>query len=343
MSAWIHLLEICAIVSPSDADIGWEYRMELYQMRYFVSVARELNFTKAADVCGVSQPSLTKAIQKLEDEVGGPVFRREGRNTHLTELGKILRPRLEQAVALADLALAEAGDFKRMVNATLNLGCMCTIAPSSVIGIVEFFNQKAPQLDLHLHEASGARLVEMLDRGELDVALVALPSYPDRFQPSPLFTESYVIAFPRGHRFEQMDEVGVDDLRGERYLKRMNCDYLDFFEAAGNDYFFELDRRFKSEHETWVQAMIIAGMGCSIMPLSLSRHPEIRHRPLVRPRIQRTISVVTRRGRRHTPAVDFFVKLCRRISWNMDEEMPPIGDQTDIRTDQPSVALGGHG
>ena len=110
-----------------------------------------------------------------KDEVGGPLFRREGRHPHLTELGKIVRPRLAQAVSLTDIALSEA---------------------------VEFFSQQAPQLNLRIHEASGRIPMEQLDSGELDVALVALPDYPEQFAHSPLFEERYVVAFPKDHRFK---------------------------------------------------------------------------------------------------------------------------------------------
>ena len=199
-----------------------------------------------------------------KDEVGGPLFRREGRHPHLTELGKIVRPRLEQAVSLTDIALSEA---------------------------VEFFSQQAPQPNLRIHEASGRIPMEQLDSGELDVALVALPDYPEQFAHSPLFEERYVVAFPKDHRFKDQKEFELKDLNGERYLKRVNCEYLDFFEASGYKHKSELDGRFQSENESWVQAMVIAGVGCSIMPTSLARHPEVQHRLLTNPRISRTISI----------------------------------------------------
>lgn len=289
--------------------------MEMHQMRYFVTMAEQLNFTRAAEMCHVTQPALTRAIKRLEEELGGPLFRREGRRTHLTELGRMVRPRFEQALSLTDLARDEALDFSKMVNAKLHLGVMCTIAPSSVISLIEFFSRRAPQLTLVLLESSGRALTEHLMTGDLDVALIALPGLSEEFEATPLFSEPYVITFPKGHRFGELAEVPLKELEGERYLKRVNCEYLDIFEAEGHEYHYGTDHRFQSEHESWVQAMVIAGLGCSIMPVSLTLNPEIQSRPLIEPGIERTISVVTRRGRRHTPVVEFFVNLCKRMEW----------------------------
>lgn len=290
--------------------------MELHQLRYFVAVAETLNFTRAAEQCGVSQPSLTKAIKKLEDEFGGPLFRREGRRTHLTELGRAILPRLEQALALTEFAQKDALDFQNLRNSTLTLGCMCTIAPESLMSLIDFFQREAPELKLCLREGSGQRVVDMLQDGEIDIALAALPAYADDLSATPLFTEKYVITFPQGHQFAQLDEVPLQALDGERYLERINCEYLTFLEAAGFKDDGSVDSRFKSEHESWIQAMVIAGLGCAVMPQSLASHPQLHKRPLVDPDIERTISVITKRGRRHTPVVDLFVRLCRSIDWS---------------------------
>lgn len=288
--------------------------MEMHQIRYFVRMAECLNFTRAAEQCNVSQPALTRAIRKLEDELGGPLFRREGRRTHLTELGRMVRPRFEQAMSLTSLARDEALDFSRMVNATLNLGCMCTIAPSKLIALFECLSRRAPQLTLTLQEATGQELSEMLLAGDLDVAITASPVLPDDLQAVRLFDEGYVVIFPAGHRFGRLDEVSFKDLIGEKYLERSNCEYLDWLQSTGHDFHDDLDRRFQSENESWVQAMVIAGLGCSIMPEGLALHPELQSRPLVEPALHRTVSVLTRRGRRHTPAVELFVNICEH--WN---------------------------
>lgn len=289
--------------------------MEIHQIRYFVEMTRHLNFTRAAEACNVSQPALTRAVRKLEEELGGPLFRRERHRTHLTELGHMVRPRLEQALELTELARCEAIDFSTMVNARLDLGVMCTIAPMSVISLIEFFSRQAPQLHIALHEASGTALTQELLDGGIDVALLALPEVAEELHATPLFSEDYVITFPKGHRFGDMDTVPLRELDGERYLTRTNCEYDDMFAAQGYEFEYQLDERFSSEHESWVQAMVIAGLGCAVMPRSLSANPELNSRPLVEPKIERTISVVSRRGRKHTPVVAFFIDLCKRMDW----------------------------
>ncbi len=87
--------------------------MEMHQVRYFLAVARALNFTRAAEECNVTQPSLTRAIQKLEDELGGLLFRRERSLTHLTDLGRAVQPHLQRTYEAAEAAKALAGHVKR--------------------------------------------------------------------------------------------------------------------------------------------------------------------------------------------------------------------------------------
>lgn len=297
--------------------------MEMHQMRYFVEVANVLNFTRAAERCNVTQPALTRAIKKLEDELGGLLFRREGRHTHLTELGRVVLPRFEQALSLTTIAMNEATDFTKMVNAKLDLGCMCTICPGSMISLIQYFNHNAPQLKLMIHEGSGRGLTDRLIDGDLDVAILALPQIPEELHAAPLFDERYVVAFPKNHRFAAQEKVTVNDLNGENYVSRVNCEYLDMFRETGREFVAETEDRFQSENETWVRAMVIAGLGCSIMPESIAMVPELHYRPLVEPEIRRTIAVVTRRGRMHSPVVNFFVSLCKTMNWGRQGDGTP--------------------
>lgn len=303
--------------------------MELQQIRYFLALAEDLNFSRAAERCGVSQPSLTRAIKRLEDELGGQLVRRERSRTHLTELGRKIKPRLEQALSLTEVARSEADEFARMNTATLSLGVMCTVGPGRLISLVDHLGSQFPHLTLTLRTSSGREVIDWLLAGEIDVGIVGMPDYPDEIAVHDLYQERYMIAFPRNHRFAQMDAVSLQEMKGERYLHRLNCEYLDFFHSELGDYEASLFTKLKtslksmevqhgSEHEDWIQAMIVAGMGCAILPQYMSLYPELQMRPLVEPEIWRTIGLATVRGRQHTPTVGLFSELCREMNWGSE-------------------------
>jgi DNA-binding transcriptional LysR family regulator len=289
--------------------------MEMHQVRYFLAVCEALNFTRAAEACHVAQPSLTAAIKKLEQELGGELFRRERSRTHLTDLGKLMRPHMEQVSAASEAAKADAYGFTALEKAEIQLGVMSTIGPTQIVGFLTRLNQDIPAIELSIREAAGKDLTTLLLEGEIDVGLIGLPSFSDRLNAIPLYSERYTIAFAQGHAFEQMNTVPLSRLDGEDYLVRLHCEFTDHFEAMGFEASHEVKVRYSSEREDWIQAMVLAGMGCTVMPEFLPLLPGIATRSLVEPEIARTISLVTVAGRRHSPAVGALVRLAQRYPW----------------------------
>ena len=289
--------------------------MEMHQVRYFLAVCEALNFTRAAEACHVAQPSLTAAIKKLEQELGGELFRRERSRTHLTDLGKLMRPHMEQVYAASEAAKADAYGFTTLEKAEIKLGVMSTIGPTQIVGFLTRLSQDIPAIELSIREAAGKDLITLLLEGEIDVGLIGLPSFSDRLNAIPLYSERYTIAFAQGHAFEQMNTVPLSRLDGEDYLVRLHCEFADHFEAMGFEASHEVKVRYSSEREDWIQAMVLAGMGCTVMPEFLPLLPGIATRSLVEPEIARTISLVTVAGRRHSPAVGALVRLAHRYPW----------------------------
>lgn len=289
--------------------------MEMHQVRYFLAVCETLNFTRAAEHCNVAQPSLTRAIKKLEEELGGELFRRERNRTHLSELGRLMQPHLSRIYEADQAARAEAHEFGHLDKAPLRLGVMCTIGPLRIIGFFDRLRREIPALEVFLTEAPGQRLVEDLMAGDLDIALIGLPEFPERLDTRPLYSERYVIAFPKGHRFEGMNVVSIEDLANEDYLQRINCEAPEYLEALGI-VVPEVKIRYRTEREDWIQAMILAGLGCSVMPEFLPVLPGLATRSLSDPKIHRTIHLVTVSGRRYSPSVEAVVRLASRYDWN---------------------------
>jgi len=297
--------------------------MEMHQVRYFVALCETLNFTRAAEQCGVAQPSLTKAIQKLEEELGGPLFARERSLTHLTDLGRLMRPHLEAVYHASEAVRLEANSFHKLESGSVRLGVMCTIGPTRLISFLKRFRRELPSIDISLKDAPGREIVTMLMEGEIDVALVGLPHLPERFDAVPLYDERYVVSFYPGHRFERMPVVPYMELDKEDYLSRVNCEYPDYFSNLGIPDKAQVNVCFETEREDWIQAMILAGMGCAVMPEFLPMLPGIATRPLVEPEMHRQIRLATIAGRRFSPALRAFVSLAGRHNWG-NAVSPPL-------------------
>lgn len=289
--------------------------MEMHQVRYFLAVSEALNFTRAAEQCGVAQPSLTKAIKRLEEELGGELFRRERNQTHLTDLGRLMKPHLETIYDASRTAEEQARGFHSLERAELSLGVMSTIGPAHMVDFLALLRTEVPNLDLTVREAKGDDLVNMLMEGHLDVAVIGLPNLPDRLDTRPLYDERYTIAFPKGHRFEKLNTVPVTELDGEDYLLRLHCEFMDHFDALGATEKFEVNVRYSSEREDWVQAMILARMGCAVMPEFLPMLPGIATRLVVSPEVSRTISLATVSGRRFSPALSELMRVAADFPW----------------------------
>jgi DNA-binding transcriptional LysR family regulator len=294
--------------------------MEMQQVRYFVTLARTLNFTRAAEQCNVSQPALTRAIQQLEHEFGGPLFHRERGNTHLSELGRMMLPYLESVEASSKAAKAAANAARQLENVTLTLGAMCTIGPQLVADLIVRFQAEHPHMEVQVVDGEAETMIEKLGKGDLHIGLVGVPDeLPEQFHQVPIFNEKFVVVLPPGHPWEQKNAIRVAELDGQPYVGRSNCEV---FDAVTKDF----ERRgvctrkvFSSPRDEWVQKMIKAGLGFGFFPEHCVTDPSLIIRPLIEPGYSRTIYLATVRGRPHSPAIGAFVSAARNHSWPVSE------------------------
>jgi DNA-binding transcriptional LysR family regulator len=290
--------------------------MELNEIRYFLALCETRNFTKAADACRVSQPTLTRAIQKMEDELGGLLFSRERSNTHLTELGRLIEPHLIEVAAQAGEVRRTAERFLKLEKASLAIGVMCTISPVQFVGFMARFRAENPGIDVTILENVPDRLCERLVKGELDVALMARPGgFPEPLRASELYSERFVIASAAGHRFAGRPNVAMAELDGEFYLSRINCEFYDFLDGRCREQGVSLVYSYQSEREDWILTMVAAGLGICFLPEYTAIFPGVIGCPVVSPEVSRSVCIVTVAGRRSSPPVKAFLNAVRRYQW----------------------------
>ncbi len=192
--------------------------MTLTELRYVVAVARERHFGRAADACFVSQPTLSVAIKKLEDELGTQIFERRTNDVTMTPAG-------ERIVGQAQRTLDEAGRIKEIarqgkdpLSGPLRLGVIYTIGPYLLPALVRQLLKDAPQMPLLLTENFTVKLVDLLKNGEIDVAIMALPLPEAGLVLQPVYDEPFVIAVPRLHPWSKRKAVPSEDLKKETML-----------------------------------------------------------------------------------------------------------------------------
>lgn len=291
--------------------------MEMHQVRYFLAVAEELNFTRAAEKCNVSQPSLSRAIQMLEQEFGGPLFWRERGRTNMTELGQMIRPHLETVFAAALRAKQTSKDLSQNKKVPLKLGIMSTISPDEIVDLIGALETKYPGLELHLCDADAKSLRARLLEGELECVIYALPGEEadERTHVMPLFAEQMVIVVNRAHPLAKAKGFPVKQMDGERYIHRQNCEFAGYADQILAEQGVTCTPSYWSERDDWTLAMVAAGLGFAFMPVHAVKHPDVVGVPVVEPEFWRQVNLVTVRGRPHSTGVGALVREAVRKKW----------------------------
>ena len=135
-------------------------QLQFYQVRYFLALARTLNFTRAAEQCNVTQPALTKAVQKLEQELGGALIHRERHLTQLTELGRMILPTLEKIFAAAEAVRLQAKGYQKKTIAPLKIGLVPSVSAALITELLLELARIIPDLRVNLHEADAHEITE---------------------------------------------------------------------------------------------------------------------------------------------------------------------------------------
>ena len=283
--------------------------MEMHQVRYFVAVARSLSFTRAAEAMRVAQPSLTRAIQKLEAELGGPLFRRERSNTHLTELGRLMLPHLQAALAAADDAKAQARRLKKQDVGSLALGVCVGIETSPPAMLVLETLRKLNSIELSVEVTATEAVERRLLAGEFDAAVLApLEETNERFDLNLICRDDLVVAFADGHRFAGQRNVTLDALHDEPLVVRFGCRFEEAIARHMDALGLTRQVRHHCNEPRWIAELVRNGLGCSVVPTAVARAYDLPHRRLEGLPLEHRTVLATVAGRRHSHAVTTLIQ-----------------------------------
>jgi DNA-binding transcriptional LysR family regulator len=268
-------------------------------------------------MCNVTQPALTKGVQRLEQELGGQLIYRERRLTQLTDLGKAVLPMLERALASTESVRHVARQFQRKRVAPLAIGLAPSISASLVLEPIAEIRKFVPGLDVELREEPASRLVDLLLEGELNVALVGdIDDMPERIASWTLFAERYVAVLAPSHQLADLPQIGVEALREATILDRSDCDVAAKFQQL----LFPDSRphhNHRSGRDLHLQHLAAAGFGIVLAPEHMPRLPCLKAVPIEGDPVWREVRLVVVHGRRYSPALDAFVKVARLRDWSL--------------------------
>jgi len=290
--------------------------MEMHQVRYFLAVTRTLNFTRAADECNVTQPSLTRAIKQLEGELGGDLFRRERPAAQLTELGQRMLPLLRQCYDAAVGARTLASSFRTGDIGALRLALSHTLDIALLIPFLTELKRSFNGLEFKLMRGSAEQIAEHLKKGDAELAIAAaMDEEWDRLDSWPLFTEEFHLVINEGNALAQRPSVDFEDLVEQKLLLRGYCENREQAAELFRSRSIDVDHGHEVASEHDLMRLLEADFGISVMPES-SAMPH----PVKRVRVNgfdmtRTVRLYGVAGRQRTAVATAIMKLLRSADW----------------------------
>ncbi len=297
--------------------------MNIRAIQYLVTLADVRHFSKAAELCHVSQPTLSTQIRKLEEELDVQLVERSPRQVMLTRVGEEIVERGRTMLAEMEAMRAIARRSRDPHSGTLRLGLFPTLAPYLLPHVIPAVRERFPRLTLRLYEEKTADIINMLEQGRLDAGLMALPVPADNLVTRTLFEEPFHIALPEQHRLARREAIRMEDLEDEELLllEDGHClrdQALEVCQMAGAHE--KLD--FHATSLETLRQMVAANTGITLIPLLALKPPVARTenlvtRPFAEPGPKRSIAMVWRKS----SAVGDFLEEISSVFADLDPEL----------------------
>jgi DNA-binding transcriptional LysR family regulator len=290
--------------------------MEMHQVRYFLAVARVLNFTRAADECNVTQPSLTRAIKQLEAELGGDLFRRERPAAQLTELGLRMHPLLRQCFEAATGARQLASSFKSGEVGALRIALTHSVDLTLLIPHLDQIKRLFNRLEFRFLRGTSREVAEFLRKGEAELGIAAeIGEDWDRLDAWPLFTESFQLVMNRQRPLAGLDHIDFEDLRAEQLLLRSYCEHAERLSSSLRSHGIDVDHSHEVSSERDLIELLEADIGIAVIPDTASIPQTLKRSAVDGLDERRTVHLYGVAGRQRTAVAAAVMRLLRGADW----------------------------
>lgn len=294
--------------------------MTLTELKYIVAVARERHFGRAADACFVSQPTLSVAIRKLEEELDVTIFERGGTEVGITSIGLSIIEQAQKILEQSDHLREIARQGQDPLNGPLRVGIIYTIAPYLLPSLVPEQIKLTPNMSLVLQENYTVRLLELLRQGEIDAAIVALPIPDSAFVVHELYDEPFLVAMPQDHKWAKRTEIDASELKDETMLLLGAghcfrdqvldvCPELSRFSASSEG----IQRTFEGSSLETIRHMVATGIGVTVLPAtalstSVQDSALLTYVPFKAPVPTRRIALIWRKSFTRVAAIESLIQ-----------------------------------
>ncbi len=290
--------------------------MDINQITYFLHLADTLNFTEAARLSGVSQPSLTKSIRRLEEELGGPLLYRDGKDTRLTSLGRDVQIEFMRIQATFDRVRELADNSVQGRRKLLSIGIASTIAPGAFSAFWALVLDQMPSVELQFHPMlPGESETEVLS-GKYDICILTNPPQPNfKLAVQLLFEEALGLGLSINHPLADMPEISEAQLKEQPYLDRLHCEFRSQLIKHFMDRNIVMPPRLQSEREDWVQRMVAENAGVCAMPERSAVVDGILIKPVEGLDLSRQVSLVAISGSGNPKEVRQILTIASKFQW----------------------------
>ncbi|PID03436.1 MULTISPECIES: LysR family transcriptional regulator [unclassified Sporosarcina] len=287
--------------------------MELKDFQAFIQVANHLSFTKAAEHSFISQPSLSKSVKRLENDLNVRLFNRSTRSLRLTDAGDIVYEQGKQILQLLGELPVLLEDLAEGVSGEIKIGMPPLIGTLFFPQIAKNLSRNYPQIKIELHELGAKVVEELVDKGQIDVGIIVLPTDQDVFHVQPFISDKFFLFVHHEHPFAKQDAVALTELKEEQLILFSKSFALHrYIISACKEVGFNPTISYESSQWDLIIELVAAKLGITLLPQSISTkftNENIKMIPIEGPPLLWKLGIVTKKNSYHSFALKKFMQM----------------------------------